>query len=85
MGKLEEKIINIIGEELYGSLGMLDHKINIEDNLQDDLGTDSLDAVTIVLKLEEVFSISIEDQEVEKIKTVSEIVECVRGKIGETQ
>lgn len=46
-------------------------------NIQDDLGADSLDIVDLVMSFEEEFDIEIPDEEVEKIKTVGDIVKFI--------
>ena len=45
----------------------------------DDLGADSLDLVELVMALEESFEISIPDEDVEMIKTVTDVVKYIDG------
>ena len=45
-----------------------------------DIGLDSLDMVEITMGLEERFDVSIEDEEIANVKTVSDIVELVIAK-----
>ena len=52
-------------------------KITLEANLQE-LGIDSLDVFTLLFELENAFHISIPDDDVRSIRTVSDIVEGVR-------
>lgn len=42
--------------------------------LTDDLGLDSLDALSLIMNIEEAFSIEISDAEAEQFKTVGDIV-----------
>jgi acyl carrier protein len=44
---------------------------------QEDLGADSLDLVELVMKLEEVFDITVPDDEAQKIKTVGDAIDDV--------
>lgn len=46
----------------------------MEAGLAEDLGMDSLDAVEVVMALEEAFDISIEEDKVSTFKTVGDIV-----------
>jgi acyl carrier protein len=46
-------------------------------NLREELGADSLDVVEIGIKLEEEFGFEIDDEEGDKLKTVSDIVKLV--------
>lgn len=49
--------------------------ITIDTNLIDDLGADSLDVVELVMSLEDVFGISISDEDAAQLYTVRRIVE----------
>lgn len=64
-------IKNIIEEQL----GIADlEKITMETNLEEDLGADSLDAVEIIMAIEDEFDLEIPDDVAEELKTVSEII-----------
>ncbi len=65
-----ENVREIIAEEL----GVEEDKILMESNLSEDLGADSLDAIELIMAIEEAFSIEIPDNEATKIKKVSDIV-----------
>jgi acyl carrier protein len=52
-------------------------KISMETNLQE-LGIDSLDVFTLLFELENAFKISIPDDDVRSIRTVSDIVDGVK-------
>lgn len=52
-------------------------KISLETNLQE-LGIDSLDVFTLLFELENAFKISIPDDDVRSIRTVSDIVEGIK-------
>ncbi|MCK9615285.1 MAG: acyl carrier protein [Candidatus Omnitrophica bacterium] len=51
-----------------------EEKITPKARIAEDLGADSLDSVDITIKLEEVFNIEILDEDVEKMKTVDDIL-----------
>lgn len=46
---------------------------------QEDLGADSLDVVELVMKLEEVFDLTIPDDDSQKIRTVGDAIDYVVG------
>ena len=48
--------------------------ITLETNIADDLGADSLDVVDMLMSLEDEFDVEIPDEEIEKIRTVGELV-----------
>lgn len=49
--------------------------ITMETNLVDDLGADSLDVVELIMSLEDMYGISISDEDAAQLVTVSRIVE----------
>ncbi len=51
--------------------------IKPESRLVDDLGLDSLDAVTLAVDLESYFEIEVPDEEFERLKTVADVVRYV--------
>lgn len=73
----EKQVRTIIAEKL----GMLEEKITPSSILVDDLGADSLDAVEILMALEDEFDIEIPDEDAEKIKTVKDATLYVQSKV----
>ena len=66
-----------VKETMDNTLGCDEEKITMEASIADDLGIDSLDAVELVMALEEEFDIKIPDEELGKMKKVSDIVGCI--------
>ncbi len=66
-----EKIRTIIAEEL----GVEKETVERDSKLAEDLGADSLDAVELIMAIEEEFDIEIDDTEATKIKTVQDIID----------
>lgn len=58
-------------------LGVDADMVQIDTNLMKDLEADSLDAVEIILGVEEAFGLDIPDEEAEKFETVKDLVEYV--------
>ncbi|MDD3397134.1 MAG: acyl carrier protein [Clostridia bacterium] len=65
-----EEIKKLIAREL----NIATEKITMESKLSEDLDVDSLDAIELIMTLEEEFSISIPDNEAQNFKTVGDIV-----------
>jgi acyl carrier protein len=65
-----EKVRDIIAEEL----GIETDTIKLESDLTDDLGADSLDAIELIMAVEEAFDVEIADSDATAIKLVSDIV-----------
>lgn len=68
-----EKLKDIIAEQLSVEA----EEVNLDSNIQDDLGADSLDVVDLITTIEDEFDISIPDEAVEEIKTVGDIVNYI--------
>ena len=69
-----EKVREIIAEQL----GLDDkERITMETNISKDLEADSLDAVEIIMALEEEYDIEVPDEVAEEFKTVGDLVKYV--------
>lgn len=76
MIEIKERAVRVIVDEL----GVDPEKVVAEANIADDLGADSLDAVEIVLGLEEEFGIEIPDEDAERWDTVQDIFKYLEDK-----
>lgn len=70
-----EKVQSIIVEELGVEL----ESVTLEANLNDDLGADSLDAVELIMAIEDEFEIKVSDEVAQGFKTVAQIVNYIEG------
>ncbi len=75
---VEVKVKEIIVEQL----GIEDNEVTTEASFIDDLGADSLDTVELVMAFEEAFDIEIADEDAEKIKTVKDAVNYIKGNLN---
>lgn len=66
-----------VKEIMVDTLGCDEEKIALEASLADDLNIDSLDAVELVMAIEEKYGIKIPDDELGKMKKVSDIVAAI--------
>jgi acyl carrier protein len=67
---------------LVDSLSIDEDKVTMEARFQEDLETDSLDLVELVMAMEETFPIKITDEEAATIKTVGDAVEFVEKRLA---
>lgn len=72
-----DEVKEILAEQLDVDID----SIELSSNLADDLGADSLDAIDIVMTIEDEYSIEVPDEAVEAMKTVEDIVNYIETNI----
>ncbi|MCL2021693.1 MAG: acyl carrier protein [Betaproteobacteria bacterium] len=72
-----EQIIARVKKVVVEQLGVDEKDVKDDSSFVDDLGADSLDAVELVMALEEEFECEIPDEEAEKITTVAKAAEYI--------
>ena len=75
MENIEQRVKKIVAEQL----GVNETDVKNESSFVNDLGADSLDTVELVMALEEEFETEIPDEEAEKIATVQQAIEYIKG------
>lgn len=70
-----------VAASLVDQLGVDEDEVKREARMAEYLGADSLDAVEIVMALEEEFGIEISDEDAEKCATVGALMDYVIGKV----
>ncbi len=73
----EEAVYARIRRLIAEQLGIDPDKITPEYAFGKDVGNDSLDAVEIVMALEEEFDINIPDDEAEKVQTIGDVIRLI--------
>jgi len=77
-----DDIFTSIKDILVETLGVEEDRITLEARFQEDLETDSLDLVELVMSMEEKFGVKITDEEAAEIKTVGDAVTFVEQRAG---
>ena len=70
-----EKLKEIVGEQLEIEA----ESITADTRLNEDLNADSLDVVEILMALEDEFGVDIPDEEIEKMKTIGDVVNFIQA------
>ncbi|MCD7872731.1 MAG: acyl carrier protein [Clostridiales bacterium] len=70
-----EKVAEILSEQL----GIDTDKISMDSLLEEDLDADSLDAIDIVMSIEDEFQIEVPDEAIANMKSVADIVNFVEN------
>jgi acyl carrier protein len=75
--KMFEKIKKILVEQL----GVAEERVTMEANIVEDLEADSLSVMQTIMELEEEFGLTVEDEDVNSLRTVGEIVKYCESKV----
>lgn len=77
----DKMVVDVVKSIISDNLGV--EEIKLEDSLVNDLAADSLDAIEIIMALEEEFNIEIADEDAEELEKVSDIVEYIEERLEE--
>lgn len=70
-----ENIKQILKEELK----IDEKKITNEAKLSEDLGIDSIDAVELIMKIEETYEIEVDENKLKEVKTFGQLVNYIQS------
>lgn len=73
-----EKIREVVAKKFK----VAPEKVTLETRLREDLNVDSLDAVELIMELEDTFKVKIADDEAQQLKSIGDIVNFLTPKIG---
>ncbi|WP_025725118.1 acyl carrier protein [Acholeplasma granularum] len=74
MADIFDKVKALIVDELAVDEAL----VNLDSRLVEDLGADSIDAVELIMTVEDEFSIEISDEVLQNIKTVNDLVSYIK-------
>ena len=72
-----EKVVSIVSKQLNVEAS----KITLETHLIEDLGADSLDAVDLIMTLEDEFGLEIDDESAQQAKTIGDLVRYIEERM----
>ena len=73
------KVKQVISEVMHVEL----NELTDEMYFAEDLGTDSLDIIEMIVKFEKAFNINIPDEEIDNIQTVGQAITYIQNNINE--
>ena len=79
-----DSILNDVRRIVAEQVGVPAEQIRETDELENDLGCDSLTQIEITMELEEQFDIQVSDEVMEKVRTVGDVVDGVVTILGHT-
>ena len=72
-----EKLVAMVAEQL----GVAVAEVKAESRLKEDLGADSASIMMLVMDVESEFGIEVEDDAIEKVKTVADMAKYIEEKM----
>jgi len=78
--KIFEEMVNIL--KAYAKNQDLLDKATLDTHILDDLKVNSARLVDVIIKCEDVYGISIDDDEADKIRTIGDAVSIIKQKLG---
>ena len=75
MSEVQSKVVEIIVDKL----GVKESEVVPEASFTNHLGADSLDAIDIVMTIEDQYAIEVPDENIENMKTVEDIVSFIES------
>ena len=70
---MKERILEIIAEQFNMDVNELDEDMNF----QEDLNSDSIELVELVMTIEEEFETEVSEEDLEKLKTIGDVIDFV--------
>lgn len=64
---------------ISSDLGVDEDAIDMDSRLVEDLGADSLDAVELIMSIEDAFEIEVADSDADSLKTVKDIIDYIEN------
>ena len=74
-------VLDVIKGMIIDQLGVSEDELQVETNLMKDLEADSLDAVEIIMAIEDEYDIEIPHEDAERFQTIGDIVSYVEKAI----
>lgn len=78
--KIFEEMVNIL--KVYTKDQTLLDKATLDTHILNDLKVNSARLVDVIIKCEDVFGISVDDDEADKIRTIGDAVRIIKQKLG---
>ncbi|MHB8136945.1 MAG: phosphopantetheine-binding protein [Smithellaceae bacterium] len=78
--KIFDEMVNIL--KVYTKDQTLLEKATLDTHILNDLKVNSARLVDVIIKCEDVFGISVDDDEADKIRTIGDAVRIIKQKLG---
>lgn len=72
--EIKSQLMNVFEDTCWIDM---EKAVNEESRLNEDLGFDSLDKIEVCMKIEKSFRVEIQDEELDKVKTVGDVIDLL--------
>ncbi|NOZ91623.1 MAG: hypothetical protein GXO60_10115 [Epsilonproteobacteria bacterium] len=74
----EQEIFDKIKEVLINDFEVEEQLIKKETSFYDDMGLDSLDAIDLIVSLNNIYNIEVDNKDIEEIRNIEQLIEVVQ-------
>jgi len=78
----EQEIFDKIKEVLIDDFEVEEELITKEASFYDDMGLDSLDAIDLIVNLNNLYDIDVENKEIEETRTIAQLIAVVQKNLS---
>ena len=82
IARIKADIFSQLKPIIVEQLSVEENIVTLDSDMRDDLNADSLDAVELIMAIEEEFDIEIPDEAAEQITTVEKAVDCLYNRLS---
>lgn len=77
----QEEIFSVLSDTLVGEFGFQASELRLETHLGDDLGLDSIDAIDLIVRLEEKTGHRLSEDDLGTVRTLGDVVRILVGRL----
>ena len=78
---MEENVADAVREIITRQLRLEEDELDDDVSVMEDLGADSLDVVEMLMTIEDLFAVTVPDDDIVNLKTVRDIIEYIEAHI----
>ncbi len=81
--RTRDEIFSEVRNVLTKDFGLQAEQITLTAHLIDDLDFDSIDAIDLVVRLDELVGLAVDEEELKALRTIGDLVDLVHGHLGQ--
>jgi acyl carrier protein len=81
--RTRDEIFSEVRSVLTKDFGLQPEQITLTAHLVDDLDFDSIDAIDLVVRLDELVGLAVDEEELKSLRTIGDLIELVHRHLGQ--